>query len=38
MTPSEIRVQTIAWQTLPLEAMYSVVFFGALRVEIRDDG
>lgn len=27
-----------AWQTRPLERMYPVVFFDALRVKIRDDG
>src|SRR5205085_11134067 len=26
-----------AWQTRPLEPMYPVVFFGALRVKIRDE-
>lgn len=26
------------WQSRPLEAMYPVVFFDALRVKIRDDG
>ena len=30
--------ETIAWQNRPLEAMYPVVFFDALRVKIRDDG
>src|SRR5690606_20601994 len=28
----------IAWQSRPLEAMYPVVFFDALRVKIRSDG
>ena len=28
----------IEWQNRPLEAMYSVVFFDALRVKIRDEG
>src|SRR5262245_2097723 len=31
---AEIR----AWQTRPLEAMYPVIFFDALRVKIRDEG
>lgn len=30
-------VETIAWQNRPLEAMYSTMFFDALRVKIRDD-
>ncbi len=29
--------EVIAWQSRPLEPMYPVVFFDALRVEIRDD-
>ena len=27
-----------AWQQRPLERMYPVIFFDALRVKIRDDG
>lgn len=34
----EIMAETIAWQNRPLEVMYPVVFFDALRVKIRDDG
>ncbi|MEC6411166.1 IS256 family transposase [Achromobacter xylosoxidans] len=34
----EVMAETIAWQNRPLEAMYPVVFFDALRVNIRDDG
>jgi putative transposase len=34
----EVMAETIAWQTRPLEAMYPVVFFDALRVKIRGDG
>ena len=34
----EVMTETIAWQNRPLEAMYPVVFFDALRVKIRDDG
>ena len=30
--------ETIAWQSRPLESMYPVVFFDALRVKIRSDG
>jgi transposase-like protein len=30
--------EVIAWQTRPLETMYPVVFFDALRVKIREDG
>ena len=30
--------EVTAWQTRPLETMYPVVFFDALRVKIRDDG
>ena len=30
--------EVAAWQTRPLEAMYPVVFFDALRVKIRQDG
>jgi putative transposase len=28
----------VEWQNRPLESMYPVVFFGALRVKIRDEG
>ena len=34
----EVMAETIAWQNRPLEAMYPVVFFDALRVKIRSDG
>ena len=34
----EVMAETIAWQNRPLETMYPVVFFDALRVKIRDDG
>jgi putative transposase len=34
----EVMAETIAWQGRPLEAMYPVVFFDALRVKIRGDG
>jgi transposase-like protein len=34
----EVMAETLAWQSRPLEAMYPVVFFDALRVKIRDDG
>jgi transposase-like protein len=33
----EVMVEVVAWQSRPLEAMYPVVFFDALRVKIRDD-
>jgi transposase-like protein len=33
-----IQVEVTAWQTRPLETVYPVVFFDALRVKIRDDG
>jgi len=34
----EVMAETLAWQNRPLEPMYPVVFFDALRVKIRDDG
>ena len=34
----EVMGEAIAWQSRPLEAMYPVVFFDALRVKIRSDG
>ncbi|MEF9944686.1 MAG: IS256 family transposase, partial [Burkholderiaceae bacterium] len=34
----EVMSEVTAWQTRPLEAMYPVVFFDALRVKIREDG
>ncbi|CAJ0879683.1 IS256 family transposase ISBcen18 [Ralstonia sp. LMG 32965] len=34
----EVMAEALAWQSRPLEAMYPVVFFDALRVKIRDDG
>jgi len=33
----EFMSEVTAWQTRPLEAMYPVVFFDALRVKIRED-
>jgi len=30
--------EVVAWQNRPLEAMYPIVFFDALRVQIRRDG
>lgn len=34
----EVMAEALAWQSRPLEAMYPVVFFDALRVKIRSDG
>lgn len=34
----EVMAEVAAWQTRPLESMYPVIFFDALRVKIRDDG
>ena len=34
----EVMAEVTAWQQRPLEPMYPVVFFDALRVKIRDDG
>jgi putative transposase len=33
-----VVAEVSAWQTRPLESMYPVVFFDALRVKIRDEG
>jgi putative transposase len=33
-----VVAEVTAWQTRPLEALYPVVFFDALRVKIRDEG
>jgi putative transposase len=33
----EVQAEVVAWQNRPLEPMYPVVFFDALRVKIRDD-
>ena len=33
-----VAAEVLAWQSRPLEAMYPVVFFDALRVKIRQDG
>jgi putative transposase len=33
----EVMAEVVAWQSRPLEATYTVVFFDALRVKIRDD-
>ncbi len=33
----EVTAEITAWQSRPLEPMYPVVFFDALRVKIRDD-
>ena len=32
-----VMSEVMAWQTRPLESMYPVVFFDALRVKIRED-
>ncbi len=34
----EVMAEAAAWQSRPLEPMYPVVFFDALRVKIRSDG
>jgi putative transposase len=34
----EVMQEVAEWQNRPLEAMYSLVFFDALRVKIRDEG
>ena len=34
----EVMAEVTAWQNRPLEPMYPVVFFDALRVKIRDEG
>jgi transposase-like protein len=34
----EVMAEALAWQSRPLEPMYPVVFFDALRVKIRSDG
>ena len=34
----EVMAEVTAWQQRPLERMYPVIFFDALRVKIRDDG
>ena len=34
----EVMTEVTAWQARPLETMYPVVFFDALRVKIREDG
>lgn len=34
----EVMSEVTAWQSRPLESMYPVVFFDALRVKIREDG
>ena len=33
----EVMSEVTAWQSRPLEPMYPVVFFDALRVKIRED-
>jgi transposase-like protein len=33
----EVMSEVVAWQNRPLEPMYPVIFFDALRVKIRDD-
>jgi len=33
----EVLAEVVAWQNRPLEPMYPVIFFDALRVKIRDD-
>jgi putative transposase len=37
VTDSEME-DVVEWQNRPLEPMYAVVFFDALRVKIRDEG
>jgi len=32
-----VAAEITAWQSRPLEPMYPVIFFDALRVKIRDD-
>ncbi|MBN3744411.1 hypothetical protein G3N96_03005 [Burkholderia sp. Se-20373] len=34
----EVMAEALSWQSLPLETMYPVVFFDALRVKVHDDG
>ncbi len=34
----EVMAEALSWQSRPLETMYPVVSFDALRVKIRDDG
>ncbi|WP_414706764.1 IS256 family transposase [Ralstonia sp. UBA689] len=34
----DVMAEALVWQSRPLEVMYPVVFFDALRVKIRDDG
>lgn len=34
----EVMAEVMAWQARPLETMYPVVFFDALRVKIREEG
>jgi putative transposase len=34
----EVMAEVTAWQTRPLERLYPVIFFDALRVKIRDEG
>ena len=34
----EVMAEVTAWQSRPLEPMYPVIFFDALRVKIREDG
>ncbi|WP_418219841.1 IS256 family transposase [Burkholderia vietnamiensis] len=34
----EVMAEALTWQSRPLETMYPVVFFDALRVKIHDDG
>ena len=33
-----MQEEVTAWQARPLEAIYSLIFFDALRVKIRDEG
>src|SRR5690606_30829214 len=33
-----VLAEVTAWQTRPLEPLYPVVFFDALRVKVRDEG
>jgi putative transposase len=34
----EVMAEVTAWQSRPLESIYPVIFFDALRVKMRDDG
>ena len=38
MVTDSVIDEVRAWQSRPLESVYAVVFFDALRVKIRDEG